>query len=216
MPFSTLTDNGLVFTTRFAHGGQTSRNGLENLLVKLRVRQKNSRPNHPTTCGKVERFQQTMTKWLTAQPRARSIPELQTQVDEFVDYYNNQRPHRSLANRATPAVAYQTRPKASPAGTAGTGADSEPRVRTDKVNSGSVSLRIDGKLHHIGIGQPHNGTPILMLIHGYNIRVVHAATGEILRTLTTNPDRRYHGTSKPIGGPPRPYGPQKNKRSEPR
>lgn len=56
IPFSTLTDNGLVFTTRFAHGGRTSRNGLENELVKLRVRQKNSRPNHPTTCGKVERF----------------------------------------------------------------------------------------------------------------------------------------------------------------
>jgi transposase InsO family protein len=53
IPFSTLTDNGLVFTTRFAHGGRTSRNALENELVRLRVRQKNSRPNHPTTCGKV-------------------------------------------------------------------------------------------------------------------------------------------------------------------
>ncbi len=35
IPFSTLTDNGLVFTTRFAHGGRTSRNALENELVKL-------------------------------------------------------------------------------------------------------------------------------------------------------------------------------------
>ena len=32
------------------------------------VVQKNSRPNHPTTCGKVERFQQTLKKWLRAQP----------------------------------------------------------------------------------------------------------------------------------------------------
>ena len=70
IPFSTLTDNGLVFTTRFAHGGRTSRNGLENELVRLRVRQKNSRPNHPTTCGKVERFQQTLKKWLRTQPTA--------------------------------------------------------------------------------------------------------------------------------------------------
>ena len=53
-PFSTLTDNGLVFTTRFAHSGRTSRNGLENELVRLHVRQKNSRPNHPTTCGKLD------------------------------------------------------------------------------------------------------------------------------------------------------------------
>lgn len=62
IPASALTDNGLVFTTRFAHGGRTSRNGLENELVKIRVRQKNSRPNHPTTCGKVELFQQTMKR----------------------------------------------------------------------------------------------------------------------------------------------------------
>ncbi len=53
IPFSTLTDNGLVFTTRFSQGGLTSRNGFETELVRLRVRQKNSRPNHPTTCGKV-------------------------------------------------------------------------------------------------------------------------------------------------------------------
>jgi transposase InsO family protein len=60
IPFSTLTDNGMVFTTRFAHGGRTSRNALETELARLHVRQKNSKPNHPTTCGKVERFQQTM------------------------------------------------------------------------------------------------------------------------------------------------------------
>ena len=73
IPYSTLTDNGLVFTTRFSNGGRTSRNGLENELVKLRVRQKNSRPNHPTTCGKVERFQQTM-KTLATHPTTRRQP----------------------------------------------------------------------------------------------------------------------------------------------
>lgn len=63
-PFSTLTDNGMAFMTRFAQRGRTSRNALENEFVELRVRQKNSRPNHPTTCGKVERFQQTRKEWL--------------------------------------------------------------------------------------------------------------------------------------------------------
>ena len=210
-----MTDNGLVFTARFAHGGRTSRNGLENLLVKLDVRQKNSRPNHPTTCGKVERFQQTMKKWLRAQPPADSLAELQTQLDQFVDYYNNHRPHRSLANRSTPAVAYQTRPKAAPSQTSTTAVDSEFRVRHDKVSYGSVSPRLDGTLHHIGIGHPLNGTPIIMLIHGYDVRVIHAATGEIIRALTINPDRKYHGTGKPAGGPSHPSGPRKNKRSEP-
>ena len=204
VPFSTLTDNGLVFTTRFAHGGNTSRNALETLLAQLKVRQKNSRPNHPTTCGKVERFQQTMKRWLTAQPRAATLTELQTQLDTFVEIYNQQRPHRSLPSRATPAVAYQTRPKAVPDGTS---PDSGFRVRHDRVSSGSVTLRVDGNLHHIGLGHPLNGTPIIMLIHGYNIRVIHAATGEVLRRLTINPERRYHGTGKPIGGPSAPIRP---------
>ncbi len=78
-------------------------------------------------------------------------------------------------------------------------------------------MRIDGQLHHIGLGHPHNGTRIILLINGYGIRIINATTGEILRTRTRtlNPQRRYHGTGKPIGGPSRPYGPHKNKKPEP-
>ncbi len=43
------------------------RNGLENEFRRLRITQKNGKPNHPQTRGTVERFQQTMKKWLTAQ-----------------------------------------------------------------------------------------------------------------------------------------------------
>jgi transposase InsO family protein len=57
IPASTLTDNGMVFTTRLS-GGKGGRNGLENELRRLGVTQINSTPNHPTTCGKVERFHQ--------------------------------------------------------------------------------------------------------------------------------------------------------------
>ena len=56
--------------------------------------QKNSRPNHPTTCGEVARFQQTMKKWLPAQPI--TIPQLQGLLDVFVATYNRDRPRRSL------------------------------------------------------------------------------------------------------------------------
>ena len=191
-PFSTLTDNGLVFTTRFAHGGKTSRNGLENELVKHRVRQKNSRPNHPTTCGKVERLQQTMKRWLRAQPTPTTIGELQTQLDEFVDYYNHQRPHRSLPHRATPATAYTARPKASPGHEH---ADTEFRVRHDRITYGTVSLRVDGHLHHIGLGRTLDGTRVILLIDHYDVRVIHAATGEIIRALTINPCLLYTSPS---------------------
>ena len=68
IPASTLTDNGMVYTVRLAgHVNRGGRNGFEQQLRDWHVAQKNSRPNHPTTCGKVERFQQTLKNWLRAQ-----------------------------------------------------------------------------------------------------------------------------------------------------
>ena len=88
IPASTLTDNGMVFTTRLS-GGKGGRNHLEHELHRLGVTQINSTPGHPTTCGKVERFHQTLKKWLAAQSRASTLTELQTQLDAFVDEYNH-------------------------------------------------------------------------------------------------------------------------------
>ena len=113
-PASVLTDNGLVYTTRLA-GGRGGRNRLETLLESLGIEQKHSRPNHPTTCGKVERFHQTMKKWLDAHPRPGTIATLQELIDDFVDEYNHRRPHRSL-DRRTPTVVYALLPKSTPAG----------------------------------------------------------------------------------------------------
>jgi transposase InsO family protein len=211
IPASTLTDNGMVFTTRLS-GGKGGRNGFEHLLDSLGVVQKNSRPNHPTTCGKVERFHETLKKWLRRQPTATTISQLQHQLDAFVETYNHQRPHRSLPHDATPHATYTTRPKATPTGIH----SAHSRVRHDRVaQGGKVTLRIAGQLHHIGIGRPHTGTPILMLINDLDVRIIHATTGEIIRTLTIDPNRRYHGTGKPPGGPRRPYGPRKTKRPNP-
>jgi len=200
-PASTLTDNAMVFTTRLS-GGKGGRNGLESELRRLGIVQRNSRPNHPTTCGKVERFQQTLKTWLRAQPdQPATIAELQTLLDRFVDIYNHQRPHRSLPHSCTPAAAYTTRPKAAPRDRHG---DTHFRVRHDRVaNGGSVTLRIDGDLHHIAIGRAHTGTRIVLLIADFDVRIIHAATGEILRHLTIDPTRRYHGTGRPPGPPTR-------------
>ena len=117
IPASTLTDNGMVFTTRLSQGkkGAGTRNGFETELRRLGIVQKNSTPGHPTTCGKVERFQQTMKKWLRGQPdQPTTIDDLQALLDAFVEEYNDHRPHRSLEHRATPATVYTTRPKATP------------------------------------------------------------------------------------------------------
>jgi transposase len=54
IPASTLTDNGMVYTVRHAGlGRRGGRNGFEHQLRLWGVVQKNSRPGHPTTCGKV-------------------------------------------------------------------------------------------------------------------------------------------------------------------
>jgi transposase InsO family protein len=197
-PFSALTDNGTVYTTRFA-GGHGGRNHLEHELRRRNVVQKNSRPNHPTTCGKVERFQQTMKKWLSAQPaQPTAIPELQALLDVFVDAYNHDRPHRSLPHRATPAVAYTARPKAAP----GTdrARDTHDRLRHDKIDkAGCVTLRVNGRLHHIGVGRTLTGTDVLLLVQDLHIRVIHAATGELLRYLVLDPRKDYQPTGRPPG-----------------
>ncbi len=196
-PASTLTDNGMVYTTRFS-GGKGGRNAFEAQLRRLGVVQKNSRPNHPTTCGKAERFQQTMKKWLAAQPvQPATIADLQGLLDAFVATYNHRRPHRSLPQRATPATIYAARPKATPGDR---DADTHDRVRRDRVDTtGVVTLRVAGRLHHIGIGRTHARTHVLLLVQDLHIRVVHAATGELLREVTLDPTRDYQPTGAPKG-----------------
>ena len=195
IPYSTLTDNGLVFTTRLA-GGRGGRNRFEHELRRLNIHQINSTPNHPTTCGKVERFHQTLKRWLTHQPRATTLTELQTQLDTFIDEYNHRRPHRSLPHNATPATIYNSRPKADPA----TRIDTHNRVRTDRVDqAGSITLRHNGRLHHIGIGRIHHRTRVLILVQDSNITIINAATGEVLRELTLDPTRDYQPTGAPKG-----------------
>jgi transposase InsO family protein len=197
-PYSTLTDNGMVFTTRYS-GGKGGRNHLEHELRARNIMQKNSRPNHPTTCGKVERYQQTLKKWLRAQPaQPANLTELQALLDTFTEHYNHHRPHRSLSGSMTPAAAYQSRPKATPSTDRST--ETHDRVRHDKVDlRGTVTLRIAGRMHHIGIGRTYAGTDIILLVQDLHVRVVNQTTGELLRELVIDPRRDYQPTGRPPG-----------------
>jgi transposase InsO family protein len=198
VPASTLTDNGMVFTTRFS-GGKGGRNHLEHELRELHVTKKNGQPNHPQTQGKVERFQQTLKKWLRAQPnQPRTLAELQALIDTFSALYNTQRPHRSLPHQATPATIYTSLPKATP--TNDRSRDTHDRVRHDKIDkAGSVTLRVAGRLRHIGVGRTHARTDVILLVQDLHVRVVDAATGELLRDLTIDPRRDYQPTGRPPG-----------------
>ena len=104
----------------------------------------------------------------------------------------------SSTHRATPAAIYQTLPKALPAGSRDP--DSHDRIRHDRIDdSGSVTLRHNGKLHHIGVGRTHARTHVILLVADLGIRVVNALTGELLRDLILDPNRDYQPTGAPKG-----------------
>jgi transposase InsO family protein len=182
-PASMLTDNGAIFTAE-------SRNGscaIELELIGLGIDYKHSRPYHPQTCGKVERFHQTLKRWLTKQPAATTLNQLQAQLDSFCDYYNNIRPHRALA-RQTPAQAFNARTKATPR-RAGLTIPVHYRVRRDRIDkTGKVTLRYRSRLIHIGVGRAHAGTRVLLLVADQHVRVI-TDNGEPLRELTIDPNR---------------------------
>ena len=188
-PAGVLTDNAAIYTGRFRRGGRVM---LELTLNARGVRLIHSRGYHPQTCGKVERFHQTLKRHLTTQPRAKTIAQLQRQLDAFRDYYNHHRPHRALGRR-TPAEAYAARPKAKPSPQPLI--DPHWRVRHDKVDSsGVITLRHNSRLHHIGLGRRHAGTPVLVLVKDLKIRIT--ANGRVLRELTLDPTKDYQPQPK--------------------
>lgn len=194
IPASVLTDNGAVFTGKPRGGGRVA---LEMEMDLLGVRFHHSRPYHPQTCGKVERFHQTQKKWLAAQPPPATLAQLQRQLDRFRRYYNTVRPHRAV-HRCTPEHAYLARPKATPT------RPSIPvhyRVRRDKTDtSGVVTLRYDSQLRHVGLGREHARKRVLVLVADRYVRAVDAETGELLRELIIDPTKDY----QPLGRPPGP------------
>jgi transposase InsO family protein len=182
-PTAVLTDNGAVYTARYRNGSTA----FETELAALGVTHKHSAPYHPQTCGKVERFHQTLKKFLTAQPAAETLRALQSNIDHFATHYNHHRPHRAI-DRRTPHDAYTSRLKATP----NPATTTRYRTRHDTIDpNGRVTLRYRGRLHHIGIGRHLTGTPIIMLIAELDIRIVHRDTGEPIRALTLNPNRDY-------------------------
>ena len=185
LPASLLTDNGAIYTATYRHGYSA----VESELFHLGIDYKHSRPYHPQTCGKVERFHQTLKKFLRKQPRAETIAELQAQVDRFVAYYNEVRPHRAKG-RKTPRSAFDSRDKARPIARDGV-FTRELRVRHDVVDSqGKVTLRYKSKLHHIGMGRARKGTRIVLLVAGRHVRII-TTDGELLRDFELDPSRDF-------------------------
>jgi transposase InsO family protein len=184
-PEAFLTDNGAIFTAA-ARGNDTG--AMEPELLSLGIRSKHSRPYHPQTCGKVERFHQTLKKHLAKQEPPTTTKQLQSQLDHFVAYYNEVRPHRAIGRRP-PIDAFTARERSYPRGPIIDCAGY--RVRHDRIDKrGAVTLRYKGRLHHIGVGNAYRGWRIVMLVAGREIRIL-SLDGIQLRRLILDPTKDY-------------------------
>jgi transposase InsO family protein len=191
VPLGQLSDNGLNFSGRL-RGFEVR---FETELRAIGVVPKTSRPFHPQTCGKVERFQQTLKRWLRRQPIAANLTELQTQLDTFVDYYNHHRPHRGIG-RHTPAQAWATTPPTINLGIALPGPAHHTTVTIDdrgiaRVGRYRISIGVAWAGHHARID--HDDTHAAVFI---NHRLV--------RALTLDPTRSYQPSGHRPGGPRQP------------
>lgn len=149
-----------------------------------------SRPYHPQTCGKVERFHQTLKRWLANQPPAATIEELQAQLDTFAQIYNCERPHKGV-DRRTPAAVWQAAPKNGPA--------DQPLGEPTRVYNGVIGGGVfwAGTKCGIGVGMKHNGRRAITIITGHNCHVF--ADGQLIRQLELDPTRRYQPIRKHPG-----------------
>ena len=126
-------------------------------LPPANLRQSGTRSTKPRRSG-----------WPPSPPRPPSRT-LQRQLDRFADYYNTVRPHRALGRR-TPTQAYAARPKAIPTGVK---IPAHYRVRNDTIDpGGTVTLRHNSRLHHIGVGAARRGTRVTLLVDDLHIRVI--------------------------------------------
>ena len=170
---------------------------------------KHARPYHPQTCGKIERWHQTLKKFLAKQPCAHTIRELQRQLDRFVAYYNTTRPHRALGRR-TPRSVYDARDKARPSAAKIT-LERDTRVRHDIVDpGGKITLRYKTRLYHIGVGRVHHRKRVIILRSRLDIRII-TPDGELLRHLTLEPSKNYQPTGRKYSPKGRKLGPRKKK-----
>ena len=179
VPLGQLTDNGLNFSGRL-RGFEV---GFEIELRRIGVVAKTSRPYHPRTCGKVERFQQTLKKWLRRQPPARNLDELQAQLDTFVAYYNHQRPHRGIG-RITPAERWAATPPAINLGIALPG----PAQRTNPTVDANGVVRVGTA--RAWIGQRWAGRTAR--VHHDHTAAAVFIDHQLIRALTLQPSVTYY------------------------
>jgi transposase InsO family protein len=177
-PEGILSDNASVF-----HGrpGDVRPGGLSVALGALGIRAGRSRPYHPQTCGKVERFHRTLKLHLDSRPPAENLEELQAQLDAFAEIYNRQRRHRGIG-RQIPAEVFAVTPKSGPSDRP---LGAVTRVYRYNTSGGSVWA---GRHYRISIGNRYDGQQATIVLTGTRAHVF--IQGQLVRHLDIDPTRQ--------------------------
>jgi transposase InsO family protein len=88
--------------------------GLAVWLIRLGVKLSHSRPLHPQTNGKDERFHRTLAAEALLGRRFRDLDDAQHHLSRWRHVYNFERPHEAIG-MATPATRYSPSPRSMPA-----------------------------------------------------------------------------------------------------
>lgn len=178
LPARFLTDNGGAFSGR--RRGWTSQ--LEENLRALNVIPLTSSVGHPQTCGKNERAHSTVLKWLSKQPRAKNIEELQDQLDTYRERYNNKR-RKTHLNGMTPAERYALGPLDGP------GNNALPWPVTIGTATVSRSGCIGTDKHLLGVGRRHSGEQVTTVRQHRQIAVF--SDNQLIAEFTLTGKRGY-------------------------
>jgi transposase InsO family protein len=199
VPMSSLTDNGLCYTTK--HRGSDMRPAaFEANLAALGCQSIASTPYHPQTCGKIERFWQTLKKWLRAREAVqgpyRTLNALNRDLAVFAEHYNTRRPHRALNGR-TPAAVFAATVKARPVERP---LPAKTRIYRSHVSTGgTVTVSRPGATGqlHVHVGGRYKQLPVTVLQDG--ARVAIFTGNKLIRALDVDPTKIYQplGRAKP-------------------
>jgi transposase InsO family protein len=183
MPRQLISDNGLCFTGRL-HGRVVD---FERRIRSLGIVFINSGPYHPETLGKLERFHKTLKEWLADEGPPQDLTHLQQLLDRFRTHYNEDRPHQGIAD-LTPAQRFRPTPTLAPP---------EGQVEEPTYPRGAIIRTVwpigvvTYDRRNIGLGKRWAGCKVRIVPIG---NLVHVYYGKILlRSVTFEPGRRYHG-----------------------
>jgi putative transposase len=106
LPLSIRTDNGVPFASRSALFGLSK---LSVWWLRLGIGIERIKPGNPQQNGRHERMHLTLKKEAT-KPPGKNFLQQQDKFDQFIEYYNRQRPHQALGMKY-PAEIYEPSPR---------------------------------------------------------------------------------------------------------